>query len=166
MLAFAQDNPQNLKNEFAYLQMSDFDWNDQWVYAVGFQVEPKKNLFLRAGFNYAKNPVDDHDGFVGAFGAEGPLDVVNVQGAPFPRYYYETFRIIGFPAIVEKHLTLGAGYRFTERFSMNLGYMHAFDVLQLLVLVITVEIVEDDDCRRLLVRRRFAARQVGFGHTE
>jgi long-chain fatty acid transport protein len=105
----------------------DFDWRDQWVYAVGFQVEPKKNLFLRAGFNYAKNPVKEHDGFVGAFGAAGPMDVVSVQGTPFPRYYYETFRIIGFPAIVEKHLTLGAGYRFTERFSMNLGYMHAFE---------------------------------------
>lgn len=108
---------------------SDFDWNDQWVYAVGFQVEPKKNLFLRAGFNYAKNPVDEHDSFDGSFNpATGqPNSAVDVQGTVFPRYYYETFRIVGFPAIVEKHLTLGAGYRFTDRFSMNIGYMHAFE---------------------------------------
>ncbi|HPI94428.1 MAG TPA: hypothetical protein PLT09_14985 [Deltaproteobacteria bacterium] len=107
----------------------DFDWKDQWVYAVGVQVEPKKNLFLRAGFNYAKNPVDEHDGFDGSFNPTTgqPNSAVDVQGTVFPAYYYETFRIIGFPAIVEKHLTLGAGYRFTERFSMNLGYMHAFE---------------------------------------
>lgn len=104
----------------------DFDWKDQWVYALGAQVEPAKNLFVRAGFNYAKNPVEEHDGFVGTFGAAGPVDVVQVQGTPFPRYYYETFRIIGFPAIVEKHLTLGTGYRFSDRFSMNAGYVHAF----------------------------------------
>ncbi len=107
----------------------DFDWQDQWVYAVGLQVEPKKNFFLRAGFNYSKNPVDEHDGFDGSFNpATGqPNSAVNVQGTIFPAYYYETFRIIGFPAIVEKHLTLGVGFRFTERFSMNLGYMHAFE---------------------------------------
>ena len=45
----------------------------------------------------------------------------------FPAYYYETFRIIGFPAVVEKHVTCGVGYSFTEKFSMNLGYMHAFE---------------------------------------
>jgi long-chain fatty acid transport protein len=108
---------------------SDFDWKDQWVYAVGLQVEPKKNLFLRAGFNYSKNPVDEHDGFDGSFNpATGqPNSAVNVQGTIFPAYYYETFRIIGFPAIVEKHLTFGAGYRFTDRFSMNVGWMHAFE---------------------------------------
>ncbi|HWR67729.1 MAG TPA: outer membrane protein transport protein [Desulfomonilia bacterium] len=108
---------------------SDFDWKDQWVYAVGLQVEPKKNLFLRAGFNYSKNPVDEHDGFDGSFNpATGqPNSAVNVQGTIFPAYYYETFRIIGFPAIVEKHLTFGAGYRFTDQFSMNVGWMHAFE---------------------------------------
>jgi long-chain fatty acid transport protein len=107
----------------------DFDWKDQWVYAIGFQVEPKKNLFLRAGFNYAKNPVDTHDGFDGSFNPNTgqPNSAVNVQGTIFPAYYYETFRIIGFPAVVEKHLTLGAGYRFTDRFSMNAGWMHAFE---------------------------------------
>lgn len=107
----------------------DFDWEDQWVYAIGVQFEPKKNFFLRAGYNYSKNPVDTHDGFDGSFNpATGmPNSAVNVQGTMFPAYYYETFRIIGFPAVVEQHLTFGAGYRLTEHFSMNLGYMHAFE---------------------------------------
>ena len=41
-------------------------------------------------------------------------------------YYYETFRMIGFPALAEHHITVGIGYDFTANFSANLGYMHAF----------------------------------------
>jgi long-chain fatty acid transport protein len=98
----------------------DFDWNNQMVYAIGAQVEPTEKLFLRCGFNYGKNPVEKHNGF-------GPTTTVDVQGNNLPGYYYETFRIIGFPAIVEKHLTLGVGYKFNKSFSTNLGYMHAFE---------------------------------------
>jgi long-chain fatty acid transport protein len=50
----------------------------------------------------------------------------SVQGKSIPNYYYETFRIIGFPAIAEHHVTVGVGYQFTPTFSVNLGYMHAF----------------------------------------
>lgn len=99
----------------------DFDWENQWVFSVGAEVEPVENLFLRVGYNYGKNPVAEHDGFDGAF------TTANVQGKTIPTYYYETFRIIGFPAIVEQHLTFGIGYRFSERFSLHLGYMHAFE---------------------------------------
>ncbi|MGD8925172.1 MAG: hypothetical protein PVG64_09575, partial [Syntrophobacterales bacterium] len=104
----------------------DFDWNDQYVIALGAQWEAIPKLFLRLGYNYAENPVDDHDGWDGSFGPAGPNDTVTVQGTTFPRYYYESFRVVGFPAIVEHHLTLGIGYEFNEAFSFNLGYMHAF----------------------------------------
>jgi long-chain fatty acid transport protein len=99
---------------------SDFGWKDQWVAALGAQVAvlPKK-LFLRAGYNYGNNPVEAHNGW-GA-GAH------NVQGMIFPDYYYETFRIIGFPAIVEQHATVGIGYAFSEKFELNLAYTHAFE---------------------------------------
>ena len=50
-----------------------------------------------------------------------------VQGKTMPTYYYETFRIIGFPAVVEHHATLGLGYEFTPKFSVHLGYMRAFE---------------------------------------
>ena len=111
---------------------SDFDWRDQWVYALGVQVEPVKRFSLRAGYNYGKNPVKEHNNFDGSFNFSNPAqpfpnDVKKVQGKTLPRYYYETFRIIGFPAIVEQHLTFGAGYKFSDRFAMNLGYMHAFE---------------------------------------
>jgi long-chain fatty acid transport protein len=50
-----------------------------------------------------------------------------VQGKKLPGYYYETFRVIGFPAIVEHHVTLGVTYEFTPTFSANLGYVHGFE---------------------------------------
>ena len=97
----------------------DFGWKDQWVAGIGaqFAAIPKK-LFLRLGYNYGTNPVETHNGW--GTGSH------NVQGVQFPDYYYETFRIIGFPAVVEQHITAGAGYAFSEKFELNLGYTHAF----------------------------------------
>jgi long-chain fatty acid transport protein len=103
----------------------EFDWDNQWVFALGAQYKPLPKLALRAGYNYGANPVQEHEGFVGAIGAPGSLS--KVQGKTLPTYYYETFRVIGFPAIVEHHLTAGIGYEFTPNFAVNLAYMHAFE---------------------------------------
>lgn len=101
----------------------DFDWKDQWVLALGAQYKPMKQLALRIGYNYGDNPVRQHNNFNGAF---LPSNTVNVQGTPIPRYYYETFRIIGFPAIVKQHITFGFGYEVSKKFVLNAGYTHAF----------------------------------------
>jgi long-chain fatty acid transport protein len=101
----------------------DFDWDDQIVIAVGAQFKPTEKLALRLGYNYAENPVEEHNNWNGTFGA----DFVNVQGKNIPRYYYETFRIVGFPAIVEHHLTAGIGYEVSDSLAFNIGYMHAFE---------------------------------------
>jgi len=106
----------------------DFDWQNQWVYAIGAQFEPMDNLSLRIGYNYGKNPVKTHEGFNGAINpADFSMNTTNVQGKLINNYYYETFRIIGFPAIVEQHLTLGFGYKFSDKFSAHLGYMRALE---------------------------------------
>ena len=42
----------------------DFDWDDQWVFAIGAQWQPIQGLFLRAGYNYAESPVNEHNGWV------------------------------------------------------------------------------------------------------
>jgi long-chain fatty acid transport protein len=97
----------------------DFDWKDQWVIGVGAQFKPTKELALRAGYNYANNPVREHD-----FTTAPPG--ISVQGIPFPTYYFETFRIIGFPAFVKQHATVGLGYEFSPKFALNAGYTHAF----------------------------------------
>ncbi len=98
----------------------DFDWENQWVFALGVQYRPVAELALRAGFNYGKNPVNEHDGF-------NPAGVTNVQGINVPNVGYEMLRIVGFPAVVEKHLTFGIGYDITDRLLLNLSYMHAFE---------------------------------------
>ncbi len=98
----------------------DFDWDDQWVYAIGVQYKPTKALALRAGFNYAENPVNLHNGFDGS-------TTTSIQGKTTGTFNYEYLRIIAFPAVAESHLTLGIGYQISERLSVNLGYMHAFE---------------------------------------
>ncbi|OGW32573.1 MAG: hypothetical protein A2X59_06160 [Nitrospirae bacterium GWC2_42_7] len=97
----------------------DFDWRDQWVFAIGTQYKPIPKLALRAGFNYGRNPVRDHDGWEGS-------NMTSVQGKTMPVFNYEVFRISGFPAIVQRHLTAGIGYEITKNVSVNIGYMHAF----------------------------------------
>jgi long-chain fatty acid transport protein len=99
----------------------DFDWDNQTVFAIGAQYKVTDRMALRAGYNYATNPVNEHNNFNGQTPA-------TVQGKTLPSaYYYETFRIIGFPAIVEQHLTLGVGYKVSDAFSINLGFVHAFE---------------------------------------
>jgi long-chain fatty acid transport protein len=99
----------------------DFDWDDQTVFAIGAQYKPTDKMSLRAGYNYAKNPVNEHNNFNGQ-------TTTTVQGKTLPStFYYETFRIIGFPAIVEHHITLGFGYKISDTFSLDLGFMYAFE---------------------------------------
>jgi len=98
----------------------DFDWKDQWVIAAGAQVKPLDWLAIRLGYNYGNNPVKSHNGW-------NPGELVNVQGSMMPRFQYEGFRIVGFPAIAMHHLTCGVGINITPKVSLNAGYMHAFN---------------------------------------
>ena len=97
----------------------DFDWEDQWVAAIGVQFKPIDRLAIRVGYNFGNNPVKEHDNFNG-------MSLTSVQGKTLPTYYYETFRVIGFPAVVEHHVTFGVGFDVTERFGVHLGFVHAF----------------------------------------
>ncbi len=96
------------------------DWKDQYVLALGAQLKVTNSLTVRFGYNYAKNQINEHANFDGA-------DTIKIQGKDVNRYGYETLRIIGFPAIVEHHVTLGIGYDINPSLSLNLGYMHAFE---------------------------------------
>lgn len=98
----------------------DFDWDNQWVYALGAQFKATEKLALRAGFNYAANPVKEHNGW-------DPSGITTVQGKQVPTFGYELLRNVGFPAIVESHLTLGFGYQLTESLSLNVAYAHVFE---------------------------------------
>ena len=103
----------------------DFDWEDQWVFALGAQYKVTQALSLRIGYNYGKSPVKEHNGWNPDF--TDPNNTVNVQGTEVNTFNYEAFRVIGFPAIVEQHLTLGAGYEFSNNMAVNFSYMHGFE---------------------------------------
>ncbi|MFZ1056511.1 MAG: outer membrane protein transport protein [Opitutaceae bacterium] len=102
----------------------DFAWRNAWIYGFGLQFEAiPKTLVLRAGYTFGENPVTAHNNFVGA---GSPANVTEVQGKFVNNYYYETFRIVGFPAIVENHLALGFSYTLGTQASLDVGYTHAF----------------------------------------
>lgn len=96
----------------------DFGWQSQTVYALGVQNKTTDKLTLRAGWNYGKSPLKIHNNF-------NLAGATNVQGTNMPTFGYEYFRVIGFPGVAENHVTIGAGYQFTPKFTLNLGYKKA-----------------------------------------
>ena len=98
-----------------------------YVLALGGQWEAIDHLFIRLGYNYARNPVKEHNGWNGNFFQPTGPDTVDVQGKKVPVYFYETLRMVGFPAFVEHHISTGIGYEFGENLIINLSYVHAFE---------------------------------------
>lgn len=49
----------------------------------------------------------------------------NVQGKNMNTFGYEYFRVIGFPAIVQNHITISASYIISQKITLNLSYKHA-----------------------------------------
>jgi long-chain fatty acid transport protein len=101
----------------------DFDWEDQYVIAVGTQYKPVDWLAIRAGYNYGNNPVKEHNGW---FATAPQGGYTSLQGTPVNNFFYEYFRVVGFPAVAEHHITAGLGVNITPKVSLNAGYMHAF----------------------------------------
>jgi long-chain fatty acid transport protein len=98
----------------------DFGFDNQVVVALGAQYRAADKLLLRIGYNYGKNPVREHEGFNGA-------NMIDVQGKKLPKYFCETFRIIGTPTIIEHHISAGMGYEVSKKVMINVGYTHAFN---------------------------------------
>ena len=72
-------------------------WDDQTIYAMGVNYEVNDRLTLRAGYNYARSPVQAED-------------VAN--------------NLI-LPAIVESHYTVGADFDLNDHWQLGLHYMYA-----------------------------------------
>jgi len=79
----------------------DFGWEDQDVYALGYQYA-QDAWALRAGYNYAKSAIKSN---------------VNTT--------LNTLNLLGFPATVEKHYTMGGSYGFSKSTSVDLAYVYA-----------------------------------------
>jgi long-chain fatty acid transport protein len=108
----------NWKNAKGY---KEFQWNDQWVIALGGEFKPTQKLALRAGYNYGKSPIR------GGTKNTGNANNIPDFNQPFSDFYIAVFNLIGFPAITEHHITLGLGYEFTKNFGIDLAYKHAFN---------------------------------------
>ena len=102
----------------------EFDWKDQYVVAVGLQAKPVSWAAIRVGYNYGNNPVKEHNGWDPGFISGNSIDV---QGSQVNRFQYEYLRTVGFPAIVENHITAGVGINISKKVCLNLGYTHAFE---------------------------------------
>jgi len=76
-----------------------FGWNDADVYKIGFNYDYNSNWSFRAGYNYAKAPMDD--------------DQI-------------LFNFLA-PAVVEHHATLGLSYRPSRNIEWSANYSHAFE---------------------------------------
>jgi long-chain fatty acid transport protein len=94
----------------------DFGWDDQDVYAVGYEYTTQK-WALRLGYNYASNPIGD----AGA--------VTMQQGGRNMSMYagnaLNMFNLLGFPATVESHYAIGGTYAFTKTTSLDIAYTYA-----------------------------------------
>lgn len=75
----------------------NFGWDDQYIYALGIQYKATPRLNLRAGYNYAKAPLNKRD----------------------------VFNNLIFPALVERHTTLGFDYQLGEHWGIGFTYMKA-----------------------------------------
>lgn len=81
----------------------DFKWGNQDVFALGAEYRMDK-LALRAGYNYAKNPINT---------------LANEGGR------LNTLNHVMFPAITERHYTLGTGYQFTKNVASDFAFTYA-----------------------------------------
>lgn len=96
----------------------DFGWEDQNVYALGLEYRMDK-LALRAGYNYAKNPIKNNTDQT-AVNGNLPAAAQNKHGDTM-----NAFNHVLFPAVTEKHYTVGLGYEFSKNVGADFAFMYA-----------------------------------------
>lgn len=84
-----------------------FGWEDQKVIGIGFSYNLSP-FTLRAGYNHSESPLGD-------------AAIKNTVGGE--RQAINAFNVIGFPALVEDHYTLGLGYAFSKTFNLDFAYV-------------------------------------------
>ena len=94
----------------------DFGWEDQTVIALGYQYKAP-SWSLRAGYNYAKSPIQELDG-----AATNP--------ANYPNAAINFFNLSGFPAVVEQHYTLGGDYALSKNLDLSMAVVYSPEVTE------------------------------------
>ena len=96
----------------------DFGWENQSVYALGFEFRPNKKFRFRGGYNYADSPIKNVSGEMGSL-------LTDVQGSYVFDQAISMLNMVGFPAIATTHFTLGAGYDVSENLTIDGAFMYA-----------------------------------------
>lgn len=99
----------------------DFEWEDQNVVAVGYEYATKK-WAARLGYNYAKSPISEQTVVNANPFADTPNSSGLVAGVA------NTFNLLGFPGIVQSHMTLGGSYNISDKTSVDLAYVYSPEV--------------------------------------
>ncbi len=87
----------------------NFGWADQDVFAVG-AAYALGDLTLRAGYNYGESPLKDLE----TLAPTTPAIAQNIY-----------FNMLGFPAFSDSHITLGFGYKISEKMGLDVAYVYA-----------------------------------------
>jgi long-chain fatty acid transport protein len=82
-----------------------FGWEDQNVYAIGYEYNTGA-WAARLGYNRASSPITE-------------------QGSANNGHIYNVMNLLGFPAIVETHYTVGGTYGVTKNTSLDIAYVYA-----------------------------------------
>ena len=110
----------------------EFGWDDQSVMAVGYEYATK-GWALRLGYNKADNPISDVGAMTMANAqaasiAEGNATPSTIQ-AGMMKYFggnaINMFNLLGFPATVESHMTIGGTYDISDATSIDVAYVMA-----------------------------------------
>ena len=96
----------------------DFGWENQSVYALGFEFRPEKNFRFRGGYNYADSPLKNVSGEMGSL-------LTDVQGTYVFDQAVSMLNMVGFPAIATTHFTLGVGYDWSENLTFDGAFMYS-----------------------------------------
>ena len=86
----------------------DFNWDNQNVIAVGYQYDAGK-WAVRAGYEQGSSPVKESSG-----SSTSPM--------------INWFNLVGFPAIVERHFTVGGSYAFSKKMAVDVAFTYAPEV--------------------------------------
>jgi long-chain fatty acid transport protein len=97
----------------------DFEWEDQDVVALGYEYATK-TWAARLGYNYSKSPISEQTVL------NPGTDVPNSAG--LQPGVINTFNLLGFPGIVESHITVGGSYNISKQTSVDLAYAYAPEV--------------------------------------
>ena len=99
---------------------ADFGWENQDVYALGYEYAAKSWAF-RAGYNYAKSPIVEQEGSKTGSATSNP-------GGNYVGAVKNFFNLAGFPGIIETHYTIGGAYDITEALTLDGAFIYAPEV--------------------------------------